>query len=201
MTSRDRYFRPLALLTLLGMALLAGCASLPGPPSKITLDSDPQGAQVAVDGREIGTTPLPVVLDQVFPMHWTGRVDSDVGPGFAFYRRLETVTFKKDGCDPYTSTLTGDALTHDVKVTLKCNPNYKPAATPAAATPAAATPAAATPAAATPAAATPAAATPAAAPQKGTIEQRLEELKSLKEKGLITDNEYRKQRQRILNQL
>ncbi len=176
MTSRDRYFRPLALLTLLGMALLAGCASLPGPPSKITLDSDPQGAQVAVDGREIGTTPLPVVLDQVFPMHWTGRVDSDVGPGFAFYRRLETVTFKKDGCDPYTSTLTGDALTHDVKVTLKCNPNYKPAATPAAAT-------------------------PAAAPQKGTIEQRLEELKSLKEKGLITDNEYRKQRQRILNQL
>lgn len=174
MTPHGKHVRASALVTLLGTAVFSGCASMPGPASKITIDSDPQGAQVIVSGKDIGTTPLPVVLDQVFPMHWTGRVDSDVGPGFAFYRRLETVTIKKDGCEPYTGTLTGDALTHNIKVSLKCDPNYKPA---------------------------PPSAAPAAAPQNETVEQRLQQLEDLKKKGLITDDEYREQRQRILNQL
>jgi len=173
-----RHFRPLALLALLGAATLSGCASIPEPVAKITIDSDPQGATVYVSGKDIGITPLPVVLDQAFPMHWTSRVDSDVGPGFAFYRRLESVTIKKDGCKPYTSNLTGDALTHDIKIKLQCDPNYKPA--PPAVAPTAA---------------------PSVAPQSETIEQRLEQLEELKKKDLITDDEYRAQRKRILNQL
>ncbi len=171
-----RNFQTLALLV--GTAALSGCASIPGPVTGITINSNPQGAQVFISGKEIGTTPVPVVLDQVFPMHWTSRVASDVGPGFAFYRRLETVTIKKDGCDPYSSDYTGDALLHDINVKLKCDPNYKPAP-PATASPGPAAP----------------------APSSETVEQRLQQLEDLKKKGLITDDEYRTQRKRILNQL
>ncbi|MHB8454091.1 MAG: PEGA domain-containing protein [Acidiferrobacterales bacterium] len=165
------------LAILVGAAALSGCASIPGPVTRITINSDPQGAEVIVSGRQIGTTPVPVVLDQVFPMHWTSRVASDVGPGFAFYRRLETVTIKKEGCDPYTRDYTGDALLHDVNVRLKCDPNYKQAP-PVSAAPG-----------------------PASAPAGETVEQRLQQLEDLKKKGLITDDEYRTQRERILNQL
>lgn len=172
---RDRmHVRESALLALFCTAALSGCASLTKPVSSITINSDPPGAQVFVSGRNIGTTPLPVVLDKEFPRHWTERISSDVGPGFAFYRRLATVTIKKSGCKPYTNQFTGKTLRHDITVTLTCGPQYLLAAPAAPAT---------------------------AAPEGATIEQRLQELQELKKKGLISDQEYHTQQQRILNQL
>ncbi len=155
--------------------LLAGCAGGQiAAREKVVIDSDPQGAQVRVGGKDIGVTPVSVALDDVFPKHWTSRISEDE-QGFAFYRRLEVVELKKDGCAPFTTKLVDAQLDRDVvKFALKCDPNYKPA--PVAQPVPAAPPA------------------PAA-----TVEQRLRALDELKQKGLISDEEYRAQRQRILN--
>ncbi len=166
--------RESAFLVLCCTAVLSGCASLPKPVSSIKINSVPPGAQVFVSGSNIGTTPVSVELDKVFPRHWTGRIKSDVGPGFAFYRRLATVTIKKTGCKPYTDQFAGKTLRHDITVNLTCGPQYMP---PPQATPT------------------------AAEPKSATIEQRLQELLNLKKKGLISDQEYHQEQQRILNQL
>ena len=163
-------FVPAAWLALLVSAAISGCAGAPiGPREEITIDSDPQGARVYVAGAEVGITPLPVVLDKVFPRRWTSRI-SDDEEAFAFYRRLETVELKKDGCETYKKRYVESELKDDIKVALRCDPNYKPA--------------------------------PAGAPpQAASIEQRLRALEDLKGKGLITEEEFRSQRQRILGDL
>ena len=164
-------------LALASSALLAGCGGNIGLKirSAVVIESAPPGAQVWVAGRAVGVTPLTLELDKNFPRRWTARVKSDE-EGFAFYRRLETVDIKKDGCEPYMQQLVEADLARDIKVTLKCDPNYQPAsiAAPAVA--------------------------PAPVPVVG-IEQRLRTVEDLKTKGLITDDEYRAQRQRILNGL
>lgn len=144
----------------------SACSGLPKVRESITIESDPPGARVLVSGKDVGLTPLPVVIDTVFPMRWTARMN-DSEEGFAFYRRLERLEIKKDGCEPYANQVTGAALTNDIKVALKCDPHYVP---------------------------------PAAAPGE-TVEQRLQKLEQLKSNGLISEDEYRQQRQRILNQL
>jgi hypothetical protein len=117
---------------------------------------------------DIGVTPVSVVLDDVFPKHWTSRISEDE-ESFAIYRRLEVVELKKDGCAPYTTKLVESQMDRDVvKFALKCDPNYKPAPVAPVAQPA------------------------------GSVEERLRTLDELKRKGLVTDEEYRAQRQRIL---
>ena len=156
----------------MALLLLSGCAANTfGPPERITINSDPQGARVYVADKEIGTTPLAVVLDDIFPMRWTSRTDQDKGEGFAFYRRLAILELKKGGCEPYSAQVDTQTLTRDINVSLKCDPNYTP----------------------------PAITEPAATAT--SIEQRLQQLDALKQKGLLSDEEYRAQRQRILNQL
>jgi hypothetical protein len=160
---------------LAGSTVLVGCGG--GVSVKVRdavlIESDPPGAQVLVSGRDIGVTPLSVELDKEFPRHWTARIRSDE-EGFAFYRRLETLDIKKDGCETYTHQIVEADLARDIKVTLKCDPGYQAA--------------------------------PATAPASGSapvvgIEQRLRTVEDLKAKGLISDDEYRAQRQRILDGL
>lgn len=162
---------------LLSSAVLAGCGGSAGIKLReaVLIETVPPGAQVKVSGRDIGTTPLTADLDKEFPRHWTARVKSD-DEGFAFYRRLETLDLKKDGCETYTQQIGETDLARDIKITLKCYPNFQPAtvAAPGAA--------------------------PAPTPVVG-IEQRLRTLEDLKAKGLITEDEYRVQRQRILDGL
>ena len=164
----------MTLLALVMTGGLAGCAANPSAPAgRITIDSEPQGAQVFVADKQIGVTPVAVVLDEVFPMRWTSRTKKD-DEGFAFYRRLDTLTIKQAGCDTYSALMDTYDLTHDIKISLKCDPNYKP---PVAATP------------------------PAQPAPADSVEQRLERLETLKQKGLISDEEYRTQRQRILGEI
>lgn len=163
MRKRDSRWVISALLTA---ASCVACTGLPQARERITIESDPSGARVFVSGKDIGATPLPVVVDAVFPKRWTARIN-DAEEGFAYYRRLELLEIKKDGCEPYANQVTGAALANDIKVALKCDPNYMP---PAAAT-------------------------------GETVEQRLQKLEQLKSKGLISEDEYRQQRQRILDQL
>lgn len=175
MPAQRPFIRTSAWLALAVIALLPACAANHfGPVDRITIDSEPQGAQVLVADKPVGVTPLAVVLDDVFPLHWTARTDKDT-EGFAFYRRLDTLTIKKEGCEPYTAQVNSTDLARDIKINLKCDPNYKP---PVAMEPAAPVPV-----------------------QRTTTEQRLQQLESLKQKGLITDDEYRAQRQRILGEI
>jgi hypothetical protein len=47
------------------LLLLSGCATLfSGTDDDITFDSEPQGAQVLIDGIVVGTTPTTVVVDR-----------------------------------------------------------------------------------------------------------------------------------------
>ena len=151
--------------------LVAGCAGTatdrPGPRQSIMINTEPQGARVYVAGREIGSTPLKVVLDDVFPQHWTARARPDE-EAFASYRRKETVDLQKDGCEFFTHVYVEEELKDDITVKLKCDPNYKP---------------------------------PATGTGTNALEQRLRALEDLKSKGLVTDEEYRAQRQRILNSM
>ena len=176
MFSRHAHRLTLTLLALTAATSFAGCAANSMTPvSRITIDSEPHGAQVLVADKPIGVTPLEVKLDDVFPMHWTSRTKKD-DEGFAFYRRLETLTIKQAGCETYSAELDTNDLSHDIKVNLKCDPNYKP-----------------------PVAVAPPSEAPAQPVQADTIEQRLQRLETLKQKGLITDEEYRAQRQRVLD--
>jgi hypothetical protein len=91
--------------------------------------------------------------------------------GFAFYRQLEYVEISKDGCEPVVKRVMKDELKSDLSVTLKCEPAAN-------------------------------APTAKSAPASlGTVEERLKKLDGLREKGLITEDEHREQRQRILNSL
>ncbi len=163
---------------LLACAWLTGCGGAVGVKLReaVLIETVPPGAQAQVSGRDIGVTPLSVELDKEFPRHWTARTKSD-DEGFAFYRRLEMLDLKKDGCEPYTQTVLENDLAHDIKITLKCDPNYQPAPVAAPVT------------------------APASTSAPAGIEARLRTLEELKTKGLISDDEYHAQRQRILNGL
>jgi hypothetical protein len=162
--------RPPACCALLIVAAAGGCAMPLKIRDQVTIDSQPQGARVFVGGKDVGSTPVTLNLDEAFPRHWTGRLpDEDAETtGFSIYRRLETVDLKKDGCDIFTRQYRESDLARDINAVLKCDPNRVPA--------------------------------PAAAPGASeSVEQRLRELERLKRDGLITDEEYADQRRRILN--
>lgn len=150
-------------------ALISGCTMQPtkSPEARtaVLIDSEPQGASVRVSGKLIGVTPVKANIDDVFPMHWTSRVETDE-EGFAFYRRMEMVEISKEGCELYSKRYMDKDLLTDTRVTLKCDPNYK-----------------------------------APAVAEDGVEQRLRKLDELRGKGLISDEELREQRQRILNTL
>ncbi len=166
-------------LVLAVSAALTGCGGTTGVKLRDTvlIETIPPGAHVRVSGRDIGVTPLTADLDTAFPRHWTTRVKSDE-EGFAFYRRLEMLDLSKDGCETYSQQVVEADLARDIKVALKCDPNYQPAAAVISAP----------------------AAVPATAPVAG-IEQRLRTVEDLKTKGLITEDEYHAQRKRILDGL
>lgn len=154
---------------LVSAAAIAGCATAdrPAPRGSIVINTEPQGARIYVAGREIGSTPLKVVLDDVFPRRWTSRT-RDEEEAFTSYRRKEVVDLQKDGCEFYTHVYVEEELGDDITVKLKCDPGYTP---------------------------------PAAAAGASNAEQRLRALDDLKGKGLVTDEEYKTQRQRILNSM
>ena len=164
---RRTFDKGAAALFMVAAMVSGGAGTRAGPRESITIDSQPRGARVFVAGREIGVTPVKVVLDDMFPRHWTGRAHPDEEAAFS-YRRMAIVDLKKEGCDLYTHNFVEEELKDDVKIQLKCDPNYKP---------------------------------PAPEAQAQTVEQRLRTLDELKQKGLVTDEEYRAQRQRILNSM
>jgi hypothetical protein len=183
-------------ISLFAFSLLAlqGCGS---GKKGITIDSNPQGANVIADGKNIGVTPIHNIQDEVFPPHWYG----------SSYMVKGELEINKEGCEGYSMKVNDAVLMNDIKASLKCS-HGMPQAIPAAAKPATEktvkdTPAASTAEPVKPAASAKAVSTEAPMPAtvNADIEQRLSKLKSLRDKGVITAEEYSVQRRRILDTL
>lgn len=158
-----------AVLGVTALALtLQGCLSIP-----VNLRSDPAGATVLANGQVIGTTPMQIYADRVFP-HKRKGLD---------WHREGTLTLERSGCTPETMEVDNDLLSRSLTVDLECRPDA-PMVTASSALPA-----------------QPAAATRASPGVSGATAQRLEELEALRRQGLISVEEYQSIRKRILDQL
>ncbi len=174
-------------MTMLAVSLpvlLSGCAGgdvIPG--GQVTIKSRPINAQIFVDGEMIGHTPKEINPNEVFPARWKNMTLQAEGK----------LTLKKQGCKTYTMKVNDSVLIQGIDVVLECSDaiaqeqvqQHVPERAPAPmmqTIPAA----------------------PAPVPQKTTesaIEQRLNKIKSLRDKGVISEQEYQKNRARILGEL
>jgi hypothetical protein len=96
------------------------------------------------------------------------------------YRYVGKLSIKKAGCDTWTTDVNDAILSKDIHAKLKCDPNYQPPA---------------------PAAASPSPGTPAGAATGDQSIERLERIEALHKKGLISDEEYKQLRARIIDKL
>ncbi len=116
------------ILPLALALLLSACASVTPGERRITIDSTPPGAKVLADGREVGTTPLTITPDDVFPPHWKGMS----------YLVEGTLTLRRPGCKEASMKVTDPVLSKDIHMVLECDaapPAPQPAARPAPAAP------------------------------------------------------------------
>lgn len=185
--------RKLLVLVLLSVSLifLQGCGS---GRKGITIDSDPRGADILADGKNIGKTPMEIQQDDVFPPRWYGRT----------YMVKGQLEIQKEGCEDFNMDVNDFVLSSDINASLKCTPGMMQTETPV--TPAAAgtevQPAAPAAKSVTPAAtATSSPAKKSSAAGSDEVENRLTRLKALHDRGVISDEEYATQRKRILESI
>lgn len=93
------------------------------------------------------------------------------------YRAAGTLSLEKPGCKSYTRQVDDAVLSRDIHVDLECDPDFRP-----------------------PAAGSKSVESPVES-ATDTFAIRLQRLQSLHEQGLITTEEYRRLRQKILDQL
>jgi hypothetical protein len=171
------------------LLLLQGCGS---GRKGITIDSVPQGADILADGKKIGNTPMQIKQDDVFPPHWYGKS----------YMVKGLLEIKKEGCEDVSMQVDDLVLSKDIKKNLTCKTVAMQKA-PVAEKPATKKPVSQKPVAKK--------AAPAAVPAKvepkspakasSDIEDRLTKLKDLRDRGVISAEEYSEQRKRILESL
>lgn len=140
--------------------------------SEPNVTSSPSGAIVSANGLKIGVTPLSTNLYKAFPTGWTDWKLSAQG----------VLTIKKTGCEDFTLKVDDAVLGKPIHARLKCSgkpvviktvPVQKPV-TPVKHMP---------------------------MKKMSKIERRLKELSHLFKSGVITKEEYKKTRVRILNEL
>ncbi len=161
---------------LAAVTVFSGCAGM-GTSSeshtgRIKIISEPAGAIAYADGAELGATPLEIVPGDHFRSGFVG---------FS-YRYFGKLSIKKAGCETWSTEVNDHILSKDVHAKLKCDPNFRPASTAA------------------PSAGGPpdSMSNPSSGDQ--TIE-RLERIEALHKKGLISDEEYKQLRARIIDKL
>lgn len=164
----------LGLLT--AAATLSGCAGTgsisESSAGRIKIISDPAGAIAYADGAELGATPLQIVPGNHFRSGFMG---------FS-YRFVGKLSIKKPGCDTWSTEVNDFILSKDVNAKLKCDPSYQP---PATSSPAAGGTSGSS-------------AVPSA---QESASERLERIETLRKKGLISDDEYKQLRARVLDKL
>ena len=161
---------------LAGTALLSACAGTgslsDNAAGRITVASDPAGAMAYADGAELGATPLQIVPGTHFRSGFMGLS----------YRYVGKLSIKKAGCETWSTEVNDYILSKDIHAKLKCDPNYQP------------------PTASSPATGNTAGASAPPAPLGSPVE-RLERIETLHKKGLISEDEYKQLRARILDKL
>jgi hypothetical protein len=193
---RFRRFRPALGVVLIAAGLQAGCSYMPSMPwssdddngkpaqgsggKQIEIRSNPAGAEILANGRHIGVTPMTVTPAD----NWnTGFVTAkDYGVN---YQYTGTLTLRMPGCKDFSANVDDAFLGKDIAVQLECGPNYQPVS------------------------AQPNQPQPGAAPGAQTdyltseeiMARRLRRLDGLRNRGLITEEEYQQVRRRILGEL
>lgn len=171
-----------SLLAPLVIALASGCAPMGAKPGRVDVTSDPAGADVYAMGSKVGVTPLTLDQDTIFPLTYPAEKQTLYG----------MVELRKAGCADARQSVSTRALARGIHVKLVCGEAAR--AEPVTSRPAqpAQQPAAS--------ASEQSSATPVLK-QKPGIEPRLREVQDLRDKGLITEQEAREIRQRILEEL
>lgn len=193
---RTRRFNYRLGFLIMAAALQAGCSSLPSLPwfsddgetpssdgKQIEIRSNPAGAEVLANGRSIGITPLTVTPDTVWNTGF--RTAKDYGVNYQFVGNL---TIRMPGCKDYATEVDDSLLRKDIAVQLECGADYRPlTAAPGQTAPGTGR-------------------APAYAPadyetSEEIMARRLRRLDGLRDRGLITEDEYQQVRRRILGEL
>lgn len=159
---------------LAAASLLAGCA---GTGSS----SGSQSGQIRITSEPAGAIAYADGAE-------LGATPLSIVPGNHFrsgfvglsYRYVGKLSIKKAGCDTWTTDVNDAILGKDIHAKLKCDPNYQPPA---------------------PTAAAPSPGTPAGAATGDQAIERLERIEALRKKGLISEEEYKQARARIIDKL
>lgn len=170
------------LLAPLVIALASGCAPMGAKPGRVDVTSDPAGADVYVMGSKVGVTPTTLDQDAVFPLTYPSEKQALYG----------VVELRKAGCITARQGLSTRALAKGLHVKLDCGEAAR--AEPVTSRPA-------QPAEQPAASANGQSPATPVVKQKPGIELRLREVQDLRDKGLITEQEAREIRQRILGEL
>lgn len=163
--------RWLSILSLAG--LLAGCAGT----SSLT-ESPAKGIKVSSD---------PAGATVVANGAELGQTPLQIVPGNHFrsgfvglsYRYVGKLSVKKPGCETWSTDVNDFVLSKDIHAKLKCDPNYR---APEPASTVSVNPATGT-------------------PVQESAADRLERIENLRKKGLISDDEYKQLRARVLDKL
>lgn len=94
--------------------------------------------------------------------------------GFS-YRYVGKLSIRKPGCETWSTEVNDAILAKDIHAKLKCDPNYQPAAAPPA--------------------------QPAGTATGDQSIERLERIEALRKKGLISEEEYKHLRARVIEKL
>ena len=174
----------LTLLTLSTAMLLSACGSGPLLPTlgkqadKLDITSDPLGAEVYVMGARVGVTPLALDQDLVFPVVYPREQQSLYG----------VVELRKPGCTTQSIKVGTRAVSKGIQLKLACGDAVAPAVVVSPLRQPAAAPAVEQTAR-------------EVARDHASYATRLRQIIELREKGLITEQESREIRQRILGEL
>ena len=172
--------------------LLQGCSNFSAlsKHSEIAVGSEPSGASVYVMGKVLGSTPLVVRHQDVFPVVYTPDQQDLYG----------MVILKKDGCQDYLQQVNSTILKRGVKAKLDCTKVSAQKKSTQTQIPQVDQPSIRAPAP-IPQVDQPSIRVPAPAPMPTSIKQRLIRIDELHQDGLITDEEYGAARRRILDEL
>lgn len=158
-------------LGLLAATVLSGCAGMGS-------SSESQAGRIRITSEPAGAIAYADGAE-------LGATPLAIVPGNHFrsgfaglsYRYVGKLSIKKAGCDTWTTDVNDAILAKDIHARLKCDPNYQPAA------------------------AAPSPSTPAGTATGDQTIERLERIESLRKKGLISEEEYKQLRGRILEKL
>lgn len=164
-------------VSIVGAALLLqGCSNFSAlsKHGEISVGSEPSGASAYVMGKMLGSTPLVVRHQDVFPVVYAPDQQDLYG----------VVILKKDGCQDYLQQVNSTILRKGIKAKLDCTKvSAEKILTHI------------------PQGDQPGIRVPAPDPTPTSIKQRLIRLDELHQDGLITDEEYSAVRRRILGEL